>query len=79
VRVDPTGTVTAAFGLACHGQGTDDAGAGRRAELGVATRSGSFTATRTRDRSAADYASRSAVIGGGAAMLATARSGRKRS
>ena len=73
VRVDPGGTVTASFGIACHGQGHETSLAQVvAAELGVrlvdvrvvhgdtaASPSGTGT-----------YASRSAVLGGGAAILA---------
>jgi carbon-monoxide dehydrogenase large subunit len=73
IRVDPGGTVTASFGLACHGQGHETTLAqvvaeelGARLEAvrvihGDTAASPSGTGT---------YASRSAVIGGGAAILA---------
>ncbi|HYU30622.1 MAG TPA: xanthine dehydrogenase family protein molybdopterin-binding subunit [Thermoanaerobaculia bacterium] len=74
VRVDPAGTVTAAFGLACHGQGHETTLAQVVAqELGV-----ELDAVRVihGDTDAGPigtgtYASRSAVIGGGAAILAS--------
>jgi carbon-monoxide dehydrogenase large subunit len=73
LRVDPGGTVTAAFGVACHGQGhetslaqvvADELGVGLadvRVVHGDTAASPSGTGT---------YASRSAVLGGGAAILA---------
>jgi carbon-monoxide dehydrogenase large subunit len=74
VRVDPAGTVTAAFGLACHGQGHETTLAQIVAqELGV-----ELDAVRVVHGDTAagpvgsgTYASRSAVIGGGAAILAS--------
>ena len=74
VRVDPGGSVTALFGLACHGQGHETTLAQVVAEeLGVR-----FDAVRIvhGDTGAGPvgsgtYASRSAVIGGGAAILAS--------
>ena len=74
VRVDSAGTVTAAFGLACHGQGHETTLAQVVAEeLGVEldqvrvlhgdTDSGPV--------GSGTYASRSAVIGAGAAILAS--------
>ncbi len=74
VRVDPGGSVTASFGLACHGQGHETTMAQVVAEeLGVA-----FDAVRIVHGDTAagpvgsgTYASRSAVIGGGAAILAS--------
>jgi carbon-monoxide dehydrogenase large subunit len=73
IRVDPGGTVTASFGLACHGQGHETTLAQVVAEeLGAR-----FEEVRVihGDTAAAPsgtgtYASRSAVIGGGAAILA---------
>jgi aerobic carbon-monoxide dehydrogenase large subunit len=73
IRVDPGGTVTASFGLACHGQGHETTLAQVVAEeLGAR-----FEDVRVvhGDTAAAPsgtgtYASRSAVIGGGAAILA---------
>src|SRR5438128_5147982 len=74
VRVDPAGTVTASFGLACHGQGhettlaqvvADTLGARLddvRVVHGDTAASPIGTGT---------YASRGAVIGGGAAILAS--------
>ncbi len=73
VRVDPDGGVTAIFGLACHGQGHETT----LAQV-VATELG----TRVEDvrvlhgdtalspHGTGTYASRSAVLGGGAALLA---------
>jgi aerobic carbon-monoxide dehydrogenase large subunit len=74
VRVDPAGTVTAAFGLACQGQGHETTLAQVVAqELGV-----EIDAVRVVHGDTAagpvgsgTYASRSAVIGGGAAILAS--------
>jgi carbon-monoxide dehydrogenase large subunit len=74
IRVDPGGTVTASFGLACHGQGHETTLAQVVAEeLGAR-----FEDVRVihGDTAAAPsgtgtYASRSAVIGGGAAILAS--------
>jgi carbon-monoxide dehydrogenase large subunit len=74
VRVDPAGTVTAAFGLGCHGQGHETTLAQIVAqELGV-----EIDAVRVMHGdtelgpvSSGTYASRSAVIGGGAAILAS--------
>ena len=73
VRVDPGGTVTASFGLACHGQGHETTLAQVVAEeLGarledVRVVSGDTAAGPV---GTGTYASRSAVIGGGAAILA---------
>src|SRR5207247_2223887 len=73
VRVDPGGTVTATFGLACHGQGHETTLAQVVAEeLGarledVRVVSGDTAAGPV---GTGTYASRSAVIGGGAAILA---------
>jgi aerobic carbon-monoxide dehydrogenase large subunit len=74
VRVDPGGTVTAAFGLACHGQGHETTLAQVVAqELGVAW--GEVRVihgdTAAGPVGSGTYASRSAVIGGGAAILAS--------
>jgi aerobic carbon-monoxide dehydrogenase large subunit len=74
VRVDPSGTVTALFGLACHGQGHETTMAQIVAEeLGVCLEDvrvvhGDTTAGPV---GSGTYASRSAVIGGGAAILAS--------
>src|SRR5207244_654536 len=74
VRVDPGGTVTATFGLACHGQGHETTLAQVVAEeLGarledVRVIHGDTAASPT---GTGTYASRSAVIGGGAALLAS--------
>ena len=74
VRVDPGGTVTATFGLACHGQGHETTLAQVVAEeLGarfedVRVIHGDTAASPT---GTGTYASRSAVIGGGAAILAS--------
>ena len=73
IRVDPGGTVTASFGLACHGQGHETTLAQVVAEeLGAR-----FEEVRVIHGDTAagpsgtgTYASRSAVIGGGAAILA---------
>jgi carbon-monoxide dehydrogenase large subunit len=74
VRVDPGGTVTAAFGLACHGQGHETTLAqvvGQ--ELGVAWSDVRVIHgdTAAGPVGSGTYASRSAVIGGGAAILAS--------
>jgi carbon-monoxide dehydrogenase large subunit len=74
VRVDPAGTVTAAFGLACHGQGHETTLAQVVAqELGVAIDAVRIVHgdTDAGPIGSGTYASRSAVIGGGAAMLAS--------
>ena len=74
VRVDPGGTVTATFGLACHGQGHETTLAQVVAEeLGARLEDvriihGDTAASPT---GTGTYASRSAVIGGGAAILAS--------
>jgi carbon-monoxide dehydrogenase large subunit len=74
VRVDPGGTVTASFGLACHGQGHETTLAQVVAEeLGarledVRVIHGDTAAS---PAGTGTYASRSAVIGGGAAILAS--------
>ncbi len=73
VRVDPGGTVTAAFGVACHGQGhettlaqivAEELGA-RLEDVRVLTGDTALAPTGT-----GTYASRTAVIAGGAATLA---------
>src|SRR2546428_13414540 len=73
VRVAPSGTVTASFGLACQGQGHEttlaqvvSAELGGRLE-GVRVVSGDPAAG---PAGTGTYAGRSAVIGGGAAILA---------
>jgi aerobic carbon-monoxide dehydrogenase large subunit len=74
VRVDPAGTVTAAFGLACHGQGHETTLAQIVAhELGVKFSDVRVTHgdTGAGPIGSGTYASRSAVIGGGAAILAS--------
>jgi carbon-monoxide dehydrogenase large subunit len=74
VRVDPSGTVTAAFGLACHGQGHETTLAQIVAEeLGVEVDAVRVVHgdTETGPIGSGTYASRSAVIGGGAAILAS--------
>jgi carbon-monoxide dehydrogenase large subunit len=74
VRVDPGGTVTATFGVACHGQGHETTLAQVvAAELGtrledVRVIEGDTAASPT---GTGTYASRTAVIAGGAAMLAS--------
>src|SRR5436309_337395 len=73
VRVDPAGTVTAAFGLACHGQGHETTLAQVVAqELGVELDAVRVVHgdTEAGPIGSGTYASRSAVIGGGAAILA---------
>lgn len=73
VRVDPTGTVTAIFGLACHGQGHETSLAQVVAEeLGVPIESVRVIHgdTAASPYGTGTYASRSAVLGGGAAILA---------
>jgi carbon-monoxide dehydrogenase large subunit len=74
VRVDASGTVTAAFGLACHGQGHETTLAQVVAqELGVQINQVRIVHgdTETGPVGSGTYASRSAVIGGGAAILAS--------
>ena len=74
VRVDQAGTVTAAFGLACHGQGHETSLAQVVAqELGVhlADVRVIHGDTGAGPLGSGTYASRSAVIGGGAAILAS--------
>src|SRR5262245_14647206 len=74
VRVDPGGTVTAAFGLACHGQGHETTLAQVVAdELGVCMADVAVVHGDTAGSPAGTgtYASRSAVLGGGAAILAS--------
>jgi len=74
VRVDPAGTVTAAFGLACHGQGHETTLAQVVAqELGVELDAVRVVHgdTEAGPIGSGTYASRSAVIGGGAAILAS--------
>src|SRR5207245_10453698 len=73
VRVDPGGTVTATFGLACHGQGHETTLAQVvAAELGARLEDVRVVSVDTAAGPAGTgtYASRSAVIGGGAAILA---------
>jgi aerobic carbon-monoxide dehydrogenase large subunit len=74
VRVDPSGTITASFGLACHGQGHETS----LAQVVAETLGARFADVRVvhGDTGAGPvgsgtYASRSAVIGGGAAILAS--------
>ncbi len=74
VRVDPTGTVTAIFGLACHGQGHETSLAQVVAEeLGVPIETVRVIHgdTAASPFGSGTYASRSAVLGGGAAILAS--------
>ena len=74
VRVDPGGTVTAIFGLACHGQGHETSLAQVVAEeLGVRLEDVRVVHgdTAASPSGTGTYASRSAVIGGGAAILAS--------
>jgi carbon-monoxide dehydrogenase large subunit len=74
VRVDSSGTVTAAFGLACHGQGHETSLAQVVAqELGVELHDVRVVHgdTGAGPVGSGTYASRSAVIGGGAAILAS--------
>jgi carbon-monoxide dehydrogenase large subunit len=74
VRVDPTGTVTAIFGLACHGQGHETTLAQVVAEeLGVPIEAVRVIHgdTGASPYGSGTYASRSAVLGGGAAILAS--------
>jgi aerobic carbon-monoxide dehydrogenase large subunit len=73
VRVDPGGGVTAIFGLACHGQGHETALAQVvAAELGVRVDDVRVVQgdTALGPHGTGTYASRSAVLGGGAAILA---------
>jgi aerobic carbon-monoxide dehydrogenase large subunit len=74
VRVDQAGTVTAAFGVACHGQGHETTLAQVVAhELGVKMSDVRVVHgdTAAGPIGSGTYASRSAVIGGGAAILAS--------
>jgi carbon-monoxide dehydrogenase large subunit len=73
IRVDPAGGVTAIFGLACHGQGHETALAQVVAsELGVGVDDVRVLHgdTALGPHGTGTYASRSAVLGGGAAILA---------
>ena len=73
VRVEPDGGVTALFGLGCQGQGHETSLAQVVAgELGVAVDDVRVLHgdTATGPHSTGTYASRSAVLGGGAAILA---------
>jgi len=73
VRVDPGGGVTAIFGLACHGQGHETTLAQVvAAELGVRVDDVRVVHgdTALSPHGTGTYASRSAVLGGGAAILA---------
>ncbi|MDE2005270.1 MAG: xanthine dehydrogenase family protein [Rhodospirillales bacterium] len=80
VRIDPTGAVTAAFGIAAHGQGLEtalgqvvaDALGARFADVRVLQGDSALVPSST-----GTYASRSAVIAGGAARLAGAEVKRK--
>src|SRR5207253_3822998 len=74
VRVDPGGTVTASFGVACHGQGHETTLAQVVAEeLGAKLDDVRVVHgdTEAGPIGSGTYASRSAVIGGGAAILAS--------
>ena len=74
LRVDSGGTVTAAFGLACHGQGHETSLAQVVAdELGVRMADVRVVHgdTAASPAGTGTYASRSAVLGGGAAILAS--------
>jgi carbon-monoxide dehydrogenase large subunit len=73
VRIDPGGGVTAIFGLACHGQGHETALAQVvAAELGARVEDVRVVLgdTALSPHGTGTYASRSAVLGGGAAILA---------
>lgn len=73
LRVDPGGTVTASFGLACHGQGHETSLAQVVAEeVGVRLADVRVVHgdTAASPSGTGTYASRSAVLGGGAAILA---------
>jgi carbon-monoxide dehydrogenase large subunit len=73
LRVDPGGTVTASFGVACHGQGHETSLAQVVAdELGVRLADVRVVHgdTAASPSGTGTYASRSAVLGGGAAILA---------
>ncbi len=73
LRVDPGGTVTATFGLACHGQGHETSLAQVVAdELGLRLADVRVVHgdTAASPAGTGTYASRSAVLGGGAAILA---------
>src|SRR5439155_3575539 len=74
IRVDPGGTVTASFGLACHGQGHETT----LAQVVADTLGARLDDVRVVHGDTAagpigtgTYASRSAVLGGGAAILAS--------
>jgi carbon-monoxide dehydrogenase large subunit len=74
VRVDRGGTVTASFGLACHGQGHETSLAQVvAAELGMPLADVRVIHgdTAAGPAGTGTYASRSAVLGGGAAILAS--------
>ena len=74
IRVDPGGGVTAIFGLACHGQGHETALAQVVAEeLGARVDDVRVVHgdTALSPHGTGTYASRSAVLGGGAAILAS--------
>jgi aerobic carbon-monoxide dehydrogenase large subunit len=73
LRVDPGGTVTASFGVACHGQGHETSLAQVVSdELGVRLTDVRVVHgdTAASPSGTGTYASRSAVLGGGAAILA---------
>ncbi|MGH7333217.1 MAG: xanthine dehydrogenase family protein molybdopterin-binding subunit [Candidatus Rokuibacteriota bacterium] len=74
LRVDPGGTLTASFGLACHGQGHETSLAQVVAEeVGVRLHDVRVMHgdTAASPSGTGTYASRSAVLGGGAAILAS--------
>ncbi len=73
IRVDPSGTVTAIFGVASHGQGLETALAqvvAEELEVSLEDVRVRFGDTAFTPYGTGSYASRGAVLGGGAAILA---------
>lgn len=73
IRVDPSGTVTAIFGVASHGQGLETALAqivADELEVPLENVCARFGDTASAPYGTGSYASRGAVLGGGAATLA---------
>ncbi len=80
VRVDPSGTITAIFGVAAHGQGLETTlGQIVAEELGVALEEVRvlWGDTDVAPYGTGSYASRGAVMGGGAAIMASRAVGEK--
>jgi len=80
VRIDPSGTVTAIFGVAAHGQGLETTlGQIVAEELGVALEDVRvlWGDTDVAPYGTGSYASRGAVMGGGAAIMASRALGEK--